>query len=93
MADYINKEELLALLTKIKSEAGHEGELPFLLARMVNAAAGMQAADVRENIRGLWLQNPDKGFCKCSVCQEYFPLTDYVLEWQYCPACGAYMGE
>ena len=93
MSDYINKDELLALLSEIKNEAAHEGEAPFLLARMMNAAENMPAADVRGNARGLWLQNPEKGFCKCSVCQELYPLTDYVLAWQYCPACGAYMGE
>ena len=49
----------------------------------------MPAADVRENVRGEWLDlDDDYSVYDCSVCDERAPLD---IKWNFCPHCGADM--
>lgn len=45
-------------------------------------------ADVRENVRGEWVDAGEYPWDKCSICGYY---ADYHDEFNFCPNCGADM--
>lgn len=54
--------------------------------------------DVRENVRGEWLQHTIDGNVwsidkdTCSVCKEtFYQISETGCVWNYCPNCGADM--
>ncbi len=91
MVDYIDRDQVILHLTEIKEEEEAQGCASFALAKMIGCIANIPSENVREQINGLWLRNKDMGFCKCSVCGDIYPYTDYVLKWHFCPNCGASM--
>ena len=53
-----------------------------------NTIAKLPAADVRPVVKGKWILKDD-GRAHCSMCDT--PGNSYV--WNFCPKCGAKMGE
>ena len=56
-------------------------------------------ADVRENVRGEWIQRGLRGQYHCSNCKHeiltnvFFDNNDVKRLWKFCPNCGADMRQ
>lgn len=65
------------------------------LARALHILRYQKTVDVRENVKGRWIENDLNATCgfhipsvKCSICGEIAPC---VYGYNYCPNCGADM--
>ena len=88
MAEYIEREAVLARLAKQTSATGLFGTGVTLGKDYAEAVVlGMPAADVVEVKHGAWVGSAFD--FKCSVCDRYQGF--YVGRTNYCPNCGARM--
>lgn len=81
MAEYINKEQLLAHLYSKQDE-------PLDIMKEI---AEFPFSDVAPVKHGKWIRmdNDGEAISKCSVCK--FPVSTFWNESNYCPNCGAKM--
>ena len=111
MSDYISREDAVKAIESYYKERSQrsrsekmfwvkvtEGSICYDLE---NAMSSLPSADVRENVRGEWLEkevNDDIKItewqsARCSNCGLYHttPYMYYFDEYNYCPNCGADM--
>ena len=50
----------------------------------------LSTADVRENVKGEWIREPNC-YYRCSVCGEHYPSFRDDMDYNFCPNCGADM--
>ena len=90
MADYIKRDSVLQII----SDAPR-----FYLNDMIRADAmrdcvkRLLAADVRENVRGRWIEYNGlvSDLLVCSECERYFIGSGDEYDYNFCPNCGADM--
>ena len=85
MTDYIDREEAIAWFMPYV-HAGESIEADVVISDL----KGMKAYDVEPVKRGRWVQQPLNGthIWRCSKCE-----TIGSPQWNYCPKCGAKMGD
>lgn len=88
MSRYIDADDLLEITFKN----------PIGLTAFQNIIKRQPPADVRENVRGEWLQHTIDGNVwsidkdTCSVCKEtFYEISETGCVWNFCPNCGADM--
>lgn len=86
MSDYISKQEAISAITQMIGE-----HYPYkTIFRAVRILHHVPTADVRENVKGKWLQDKHDeagyGYFDCSVCGA-----DFYDVYDFCPNCGADM--
>ena len=87
MAEYIKREDAINAVLGYERYTGI-AEMPVEFAEV--AVMLIPAADVRENMRGQWVECPiSDGLNQCSNC-EYMVWADRE-PYSYCPNCGADM--
>ena len=96
MAEYIEREALLAHLRKCKETSTGSGLTAAVITAIQSFVEGMPLADVAPVVHGKWApseRNPS--FLVCSVCGDCYVYDEWVYErkWRYCPNCGAKMDE
>ena len=81
MSEYISREAVMDALF-------HE-QYGYLCEDAINS---IPAADVVPAVRGKWLLADDGDGKVCSICKtDFCDLVLPVLEWNFCPNCGAKM--
>lgn len=76
---------------KFKSDIKDVAEInggSFTEFEVLGILSGQPTADVRENVRGEWI-DAQYPFSKCSICDCYFDTANN--EANFCPNCGAQM--
>ena len=97
MAEYIEKEAALKTLEELRND--------FIKRNALGSADGVEdsiaeienlpTADVAPVVHGKWLLPGRLGRSMCSVCRCYDKERRpfYINIWNYCPNCGARMGD
>lgn len=85
MSDYINREDVIRTIVKESAEKQLDSDA---IANVIYILSHFEPADVRENVRGEWIDAGEYPWDKCSICGYY---ADYHDEFNYCPNCGADM--
>ena len=88
---YIDADELLNYLKDLQKPQdigyGEESTLVSInLKSLISAVESLQTADVRENVKGEWIE--DGAITKCSVCGN---TSNYCGTENFCYNCGADM--
>lgn len=91
MDDYIKRED--AIMTAMNYEG--TGNAQDASQDIAADLTSIPAADVRENVRGIWnnaldFSNGNEDL-ECSVCGEWFFSYKIDCDWNFCPNCGADM--
>lgn len=96
MDEYIKKSDALNAIGSITM---YKGSIPFDTAKY--RIEGIPAADVRELVRGKWVDPPTGEQTYCSVCGEdaFIEITEideiskfgFTIKSEFCPHCGADM--
>lgn len=86
MARYITADEAMHELAKVF--------MPNDFPKIVRAISSTRTADVRLDVHGMWIFKNDNiaiptGYYECSICGE----GKLMNKDNYCPNCGAEMGE
>lgn len=91
MSDYIRRDKAIEICDWWQHEYDESASrIDDIISWISGDIKGLPAADVRENVRGKWIdmntitENYYPRY-KCSVCDGYANYSDY------CPYCGAYM--
>lgn len=100
MAEYIEREALLAHLRECKETSTGSGLTAAVITAIQSFVEGMPLADVAPVAHGKWIEQEDPcgdPYYTCSACKDdfYIEMTgtvekDLVL-YSYCPSCGAKM--
>lgn len=94
MAEYIEREALLAHLRKCKETSTGSGLTAAVITAIQSFVEGMPLADVAPVVHGKWIEDHD--YLKCPECgvmvKRDFTFFD-IGNWNYCPACGAKMDK
>lgn len=111
MSDYIKREDVYYALQYLLRKQDHPKEIKTtkdVIADSIfntiestidyvkKAVGGLPVVDVRENVRGTWLEKEvyDGDYAyECSVCGETWDLIEGTPKdnnMNYCPNCGAY---
>lgn len=91
MAEYVDKEAALSL---VRSDAPEDEKAAVTIATAKKLVRSIiqraPAADVAPVVHGRWIQQPLNGtyIWRCSECE-----TIGSPQWNYCPKCGAKMGD
>lgn len=87
MSDYIKREDAIRQI--VKTSAQNELDIP-AIGTVIYILSEMDSADVRENVRGEWIEQEDDyyHYWECSECGIGVGLDDIR---NYCPNCGADM--
>lgn len=92
MAEYIEREALLAHLRKCKETSTGSGLTAAVITAIQSFVEGMPLADVAPVVLGRWIEDHD--YLKCPECgvmvKRDFTFFD-IGNWNYCPNCGAKM--
>ena len=100
MSDYIKREDAIRQI--VKTSAQNELDIP-AIGTVIYILSEMDSADVRENVRGEWINTTSGEHYKCSQCGTLAPIwidesnsCEYdkdISEWlsDFCPNCGADM--
>ena len=99
MNDYINREEVIEMLWDlVELENAYE-----MKKQAVEIVQNWEPSDVRENVKGEWIDTTSGEHYKCSHCGALAPIwidesnsCEYdkdISEWlsDFCPNCGADM--
>lgn len=98
MDDYISRQSAIEEMCKgCNIEFFDEGCEP-RDCEIRNRLQNITAADVRENVKGEWIDDPNREFCfradfktiKCNKCGYNMPKCDSFAN-KFCPNCGAQM--
>ena len=101
MSDYIKREDAIEIIARHDDT---DGTIKVFSGRFVNGLiSAIPPADVRENVRGEWINTTSGEHYKCSQCGTLAPIwidesnsCEYdkdISEWlsDFCPNCGADM--
>ena len=98
MAEYIEREAVLALAEDYEEVIGDGADKIFFEYIPVDKVRSLPAADVRPVVRGRWKYRGQKVIddlfptYACSVCHGVIPA-DWRRKCNFCPNCGAEMEE
>ena len=98
MSDYIKREDAIEIIARHDDT---DGTIKVFSGRFVNGLiSAIPPADVRENVKGQWLDyrdNPIKFYfdgrysAHCSVCGYHPEYEEEMRSANFCPNCGADM--
>lgn len=102
MAEYIEREAVLAYMTEVKAVciSNFEYEASVAIAGMIDGIKDSEipTADVAPVRHGCWTEKKSSGvggiwdyYFVCSVCGGNTPNKAYVIAPDFCPNCGAKM--
>lgn len=87
--DLVRRGDVMDELVKEYNKRWQEGGLKLAwIEKAVDSARPV--ADVRENVRGKWIEEPNCWY-RCSNCGEHYPSIRGYIDYNYCPFCGATM--
>ena len=97
MAEYISREDILDIASQYcTDDDGSCSKADVDLREMLDEIEALPAADVQPIRRGRWIyvgsvRSWDE--IKCSACDPAFSTEDrdLILNWDFCPNCGARM--
>lgn len=84
--EYIDKEAAIKLFSGDNQNKYYQFEV-------ISRLRSIPTADVRENVKGRWIEDSDGDGRHCSVCgRDYCYLISDCETYIFCPNCGAQMG-
>lgn len=94
MAEYIEREALLAHLRKCKETSTGSCPTFAVITAIQSFVEEMPAADDAPVAHGKWAPSEENpGFLVCSACGDCYVVDEWAdgKKWRYCPNCGAKM--
>ena len=97
MSDYISREaaveSIASALMQMDDPDAPRRTVEDYMPLAESMIRGVPTADVRENVRGEWIESDTDGFV-CSVCRNGYKCQPTLMGepmFEYCPVCGADM--
>lgn len=98
MPEYIEREAAIRICENLRDSNVENADMAFALNWAAESIKRLPAADVAPERSGRWrLSDKHKGYAVCSECENCYIdpawLDPSREKWEYCPTCGARMGE